>query len=574
MASPLHLWTMPSPQQRAPRALLDELSQTAATLLKSGDHSAAYMTLEHGLRRGVTTAVQGQWLDLLLTVPAQQRAAHTVGAWLSVQLLGNTRAPHEVLAFAALVRQGPLNAAQQAPIFAFEAWALTRTEQHVSALALLDEVIPGLSGLAAGIAWRVRAEALFWSGQAQWQYAFDIARSHLAGYPRSLGACWLEEGSLLERDRQDAAARQAWHQALLRLDHDPYYTAWVREALGQSCLRFGLPDAEEHFLEMQRAVRKPQAQALRAQALCGLATARRAHGEWARAETGYQQAVKAAQTTKDRADEQQAWRGLGYTYRLQGKFDLALATLLRAVHCQAVGDGASGECWVQADIAAIHAQLGNRAEAARALAQTGTVTGETIERVAIVRAELARQEGDLPGAVALLGGVRAQTLWAREEQLCFPALFGLLDTGQPPLSRASSMRVEVRALGTLTVSVNQRRVPLRATGRPGELLVLLLEHGNQAPSEVLMDALYPSAQYSSARGKRRALWALVHELRQALGWQTSVQALGGVYALDPGAQWWYDVREALARHLPTPNFLAGVYQPWAVERAQQLMSAE
>lgn len=549
------------------------LGDTVEVLIAEGEVEAAYTTLAHGLRLGPGTAVQAQWLELLLTIPVSMRAAHGVGAWLTAQLLGNTRSASEVLDFAAVVRDGPLTSAEATPVYAYEAWALTHTEQHEAALALAATVLDAMPdtgpAMAAGIAWRARAQALFWLGRSGWEAAFAAAREHLTGWTRPLGTCWLEEGVLHDLAGQHAAARSAWREALLKLEYDAYYAAWLRDALGQSCLRFGLPDAEDHFLELQRLVRRPAARDFRARAACGLATARRARGEWARAETGYSQAIQAAVAAQDADDQRQAWRSLGHTYRLQGKFELAQEALLRAARCTARDQG-SGTSWVYADIAATHAQRGDLPGARQALTLTGLVRGEDAERVAVVEAELAFRSGDDQTARDRLSTIDAASLWAREEARCFPEVFGLLpNVRRPlPLSHSPRMVVEVQALGTLAVKVNGRPVPVRATGRPGEVLVYLLEHGNRAPTEVMVDALYPGPDRQREKGQ--ALWGVVKALRLALGWADSVQHLDGAYVLDPDAQWGYDVREALARGLPTPGFLTGVYQPWVVARAEEL----
>lgn len=554
------------PVSRHAQRDLAALGDTIAALIGDREFEAAYTTLGHGLRRGPGTAVQAQWLEVLSSVPVTARAAHRVAAWLTAQLLGNTRSAADVLDFAQIVRAGPLTWAEATPVYAYEAWALTHSGRHEAALERAATLHGNVSGMAAGIAWRAQAQALFWLDRPGWEEAFAAAREHLMGWPRPLGTCWLEEGSLLERAGKHGAARTAWREALLLLEHDAYYAAWLRHALGQSCVRFGLPDAEEHFLALQRVVRQSEARGFRAHAACGLATARRARGEWARAETGYTQAIQAAADTED---QRQAWRGLGHTYRLQGKFELAHEALLRAARCTA-GDLESGASWVYADIAATAVQQGDVVGARRALTLTGSVRGEDAERVAIVQAELARQGGDIQAARDLLATVEFDSLWAREEARCFPALFALLSSGQRPLplTRSPRMVVEVQALGTLAVRVNGRPVPVRATGRPGEVLVYLLEHGNRAPTEMIVDALYPGPERQ--RGKSQALWNVVKALRTALGWEGSVRAVDGAYVLDPDTQWSYDVREAVARGTPVPAFLTGVYRPWALARAEEL----
>ncbi|WP_425148718.1 tetratricopeptide repeat protein [Deinococcus sp.] len=557
--------------RRRPRAtpLLDEFSDGLDHLSRAGDLDHACLTLARGLALEPTTAVQQQWLAMFERFGAAARARHPGAAWLSVRLYSATRQQQTVLTFVEQARPH-LSAADWSPLVAYQALALTASDQHRQALEALEPVLPTLSGLAAGIGWRARAQALCRSDQEGWQSAFVQARSTLSG--RALGLCWTEEGTLLEWKGQDAEARDAWRQALLLLDNDRFYLAWLRHALGSSCLRFALPEAEDHFLALEQAVRHPEAAQFRPWAECGLGASRRARGEWPRALTCFRRAISSA---TESADLRQAWRGLGHTQRLMGKPDLALEALLRASRCTEQ-DIASGQSWVYADIAACHAQLGQWAAARLALLRVGAdpLSREDRERAALVRAELARQDGDPAAASTLLAQVRPQTLWAREELRCFPELFGLLDADQCPLPLHYTVgtQVEVHALGPLLVRVNKRPVPLASSGRPGELLVFLLEHHNRAASEVILEALYPGADQGRRRRDGQALWAQVQGLRKALGWQGSVQTDGrGVYLLDPAVEWWYDVREATARGEATPEFLSGNYRPWAQQRAQQLL---
>jgi hypothetical protein len=228
---------------------------------------------------------------------------------------------------------------------------------------------------------------------------------------------------------------------------------------------------------------------------------------------------------------------------------------------------------VFADVAAALAQLGDVAGALDALERSGEVHDEDLERALIVRAELARRKQDANAALEALRGVRFGSLWAREERACFGELFKLGDAlglGVPEsLPRPEGLRVQVNALGVLRVRVNGRDVPIKPVSRAGELLVLLLERGGSDTVEHLLEALYPSVARFALRGKKQALSGLVRDLRAALGWEGSVQALGGAYRLDPDVRWDYDVREARVRGEKPGGFLEGVYTDWArqTERA-------
>ena len=559
---------MPKRHRPSANPVFGDFSAGLDHLTAVGDLEHACVTLAHGLEFGPTTAVQTVWLNLFERFPVAERAQHPAAAWLSVRLYSATRQPDALLLFVERAKQ-QLVVADWSPLVAYQALALTANDHHQSALDVLAPVLPGLTGLAAGIGWRAQAQALCRTGQGGWQEGFARARAHLDG--RSLGLCWTEEGTLLEWQGHDSEARNAWRQALPLLESDRYYSVWLRHALGSSCLRFALPEAEDHFLALEQAVKHPDAAQFRPWAECGLGASRRARGEWERALSSYQRATQIA--TED-GDLRQAWRGLGYTQRLMGKPDLALEAFLTASRCT-VQDVGSGTSWVYADIAACHAQLGNSAAAQDALSRLGNspLSREDGERVAIVRAELARQNGQMDAARTLLGQVRPEPLWAREEVRCFPALFGLLDADQCPLPLGYTVgaKVEVHALGPLLVKVNGRTVPVSSAGRPGELLVFLLEQGGRAATEVILEALYPGGDQERKRRNGQALSAVVRGLRKALGWQGSVQTDGGgAYLLDLTAEWWYDVREAAVRGAATPDFLSGNYRPWALHRAEEL----
>lgn len=56
--------------------------------------------------------------------------------------------------------------------------------------------------------------------------------------------------------------------------------------------------------------------------------------------------------------------------------------------------------------------------------------------------------------------------------------------------------------------MNSRPVPISPTGRPGELLVLLLENGGSADVEHLLDQLYGQDRSQD----RKALWETAERL--------------------------------------------------------------
>ncbi|WP_288405342.1 tetratricopeptide repeat protein [uncultured Deinococcus sp.] len=551
---------------RSSRQDFTEISEVLHYLCAQGDLEPACVTIEHGLTKRPPFKTQEGWVASFEQLPAEVRAVHPQAAWISIRLYTHIRRFDLALIFAEQARKG-LSQADFAPLIAYEALSLTSLGHHQQALDVLAPVLDSLSGLAAGTGWRARGQAMNSLRQEGWQEAFVQAGTLLQGRP--LGLLLLEQGGALERIGQSAYARDLWRQALPLLQDDPVYVAWLRHALGNACLRFALPEAEDHFLAMEQAVRDEMAALFRPWAACGLATARLAQGEWARALSGYRRGVRLAQ---EPIDQRLAWRGVGYTQRLMGKPELALETFQKAAAITPE-DIASGTSWVFVDIAACYAQIGRPEEAWAALERTGPMVWDDEDRGSIVRAALAYQAGDLAEATRQLASVHIDALWVREEAHCFPDLFDACAPRRPvPLSYSGPLRVEVHALGPLLVKVNGRPVPLRPTGRAGELLVLLLEQGNRAATEVLGDLLYPEG--TQKRSKSQAVWGLVRELRETLGWEESVLAQDGVYQLDPEVQWWYDVREALARGEATPQFLSGNYQAWVVERGSLLALRE
>jgi tetratricopeptide (TPR) repeat protein len=382
---------------------------------------------------------------------------------------------------------------------------------------------------------------------------------------RALGLALNEEGTYRLQTGDFMAAQRLYGEALPLLRHDPYYHAWVKYNLGIAGLHQLKPEAEQHFLEMQQLVQRSDAKGLQGRAWTGLAAFRRGQGEWARAEAAYRCALRLSTEADDLV---QAWRGLGHTHRLAGRFDAALEAFYSARQISAVLSQA-----VLVDLAALHVQCGDLSAARASLnAVSGELTLQNRERRWIVEAELERRAGCADAALERLRGVQMHTLWVREERGCFPALFALLESmgvaTPAPLPRNVQTAIEVKALGTLLVTVNARRVPIKATSKIGQLLVRLLEMGGQDSLEGLIEALYPqaAADRPSQRKAAQALSALVKELRVALGWADSVQSSGGAYVLDPNARWLYDAQAAA----PDGRFLEGHYSDWVQEKRQRL----
>jgi hypothetical protein len=192
----------------------------------------------------------------------------------------------------------------------------------------------------------------------------------------------------------------------------------------------------------------------------------------------------------------------------------------------------------------------------------------------VLKAEISRHLGQSAMALKHLQNLPLESLVMREEASCWPELMAMARQQQQavpiPLTYLGQTVVQVRALGILKVEVNGRAVSIGPTSRVGELLVLLLEEGQEATVELLTDRLWPD----EPEAKLRALWQLVRQLRRAMGWPGSVVARGGAYGLDPAVHWQYDVDRLRTQKGSAPRFLEGVYSPWAQEVAQQLRSLQ
>lgn len=500
-------------------------------------------------------------LSFLKNIPQSYRLEDIEAAGLYAKALKWTKRFDKLSQWAARVteRHGIDIAA---PVQLEWAGGLLTLERYKQAWELLNKIIPNLSGEALGIAWANLGLSAFHIGKL-WQNNYIQARPLLSG--EALGRILLDEGFCFVESGFYLEARQSWLEALSHFKNNSYFAAWTRYNLGLTALRVLELESERHFLEAARLTQSPKAASLRSAVLRGLAASRRMLGEWNRAETAYREALHIA---SEAHDKEQSYLGLIRSLRLSGRVSEALETLELALH----EDGLEPTMLHVAKTFAL-LKLGQTKQAREALDKVGTVRGEAdgwLRRIA--KAELARQEGRPEEAVGLLEGLPLHTLHSREEVRQWPQLFALLGgAGKPvpqPLEYVQGTTVQVRAQGVLQVRVNGRTVTLLPAGRPGELLVFLLEGGGEASVEAIGEALYPSL--SEAKRRRGTVWKLVNSLREALGWEGSVQALGGAYRLDPGAQWVYDVAEARARREFSGEFLAGVYSEWALEVGREL----
>jgi tetratricopeptide (TPR) repeat protein len=437
------------------------------------------------------------------------------------------------------------------------AWALSRVQRHQEAIAEATRALPFLEGADLGFTHKVLAQAKF-ALHEPWENALESARALLTG--RALGILMLDEGYFLDSLGHGEAARHIWVEALGLLEPDTYYLAWLRFNLGISSLRDSVGDAERHFLEMQALTRSKVSAGMRARAAQGLGTARCVKGEWVRAESAFRDAIRLAKEPMEQID---AHWGLAHTLRLANHQEEALEWYAKAAQI------AGPQSWVNVDRALALLEIGQSHEAQKWLAHVGPLRGSDVWRASVLKGELARRTGDLETALELISSIPAISITAREEVERWPKLFSLLQehgrTVPVPFECIVQTIVKVQALGVLRVEVNGRAVPIKPTGRIGELLVFLLEHDGTQTVERLIDAMFDQTTTADHERKRHAIWDSVKQLRLVLGWPQSVRALGGTYQLDPQVQWHYDARDARERGEVINNFLEGVYSAWIDE---------
>ncbi len=158
---------------------------------------------------------------------------------------------------------------------------------------------------------------------------------------------------------------------------------------------------------------------------------------------------------------------------------------------------------------------------------------------------------------------------------------------------ASPHHVQILTLGTFEVSVDGRRVPLPATGRPAAVLKLLADRGGRpTPRELLAEVLWPGTPLETGANRLRVA---IHSLRQLdddlhdlvgfdqgtyrlTGSRVEVDAdrfeglLAGAHSLEQsgdleGALTVYGEAEALYRG---DYFADDLYEDWALVRRQHL----
>jgi tetratricopeptide (TPR) repeat protein len=497
------------------RINFNELRESLLALLEIGQDLLASRTVKH-----VMDDVHNQsvWLglrDVLQETVGLTRLQQEPWVVQYAQVLRGCRDVHKILEISEHSRN---------PLVRLErAWAFVINEDFVAAEAILRKIIPGLTEIPLGFAYRCQTSIEF-QLELDWRSTWQHVRSRLSG--RALGIALLDEAFQYAQIGEEERSRKSALEAAPLLERDPYYFAWAQHSLGMSYLRDNLlGQAELALVESEQLSRQRRAQAFRARALCGIGSLRRAQGHLRVAETHYRQAVKSAQESDDLM---QALWGVGHCLRLQGNPEKALEQFKRASRVKVASN------WIEVHRALALLMLERTDEARQALERAGEVHGATVQRSQIARAELLRLQGHESDARATLEEIPFNGLATREESQFFPALFGLLDgTDVADRHEFVQHQIEVKADFT-TMCIDGRTVAINPTVNFAQLLAVLLEQGGTIDMETLVKHIWPQATLEQ---KRKQLWRTVQQLRDALGWQNAVVALKDAYQLDSSASW-------------------------------------
>jgi tetratricopeptide (TPR) repeat protein len=503
-------------------------------------------------------------LEIFTRIPPRIRLESAEIATIYANALAGTWHVDDLLEFT--VQALKIHAdSDSASISLIQSVGLLEKKNFSQVIIVLAEIIPFLTGYERGIALARLGIASFNLG-LPWEKFFLEAQPLL--HDRFLGLSLQSYGYCLNEVNRNQEAQIVWFKALSYFKTDFYNLALLHRTLGYSLLQTLNPGAERHFLEGLRIIRNPKAARMRSIILNGLAISRRILGEWDRALFMDQRSLVFA---NDDFDRQASHSSMLRCLRLAGRINQAVEEL--ELKSQDFETTPSFLCINQA-LTWLAFNENDRAEIA--LERAGLLTmNSDIWLANVARAELARRRGQFTEAVQWLEGNPTHTLHMREEVRQWPELFALAKAaGLPipePLEYVQGSTVQVRARGVLHVAVNDRGVAVPPTGRVGELLVFLLEHEGEAPLDVILEAFYPNAVGQKERARaRKMVWEHANTLRELLGWQDAVIALGGAYQLDPQTTWQYDIREARALKMFNGEFLAGVYSEWALEVGQEL----
>jgi hypothetical protein len=522
-------------------------------LLCNKDWNMALRTFSHAFEKAKTLNQFAALAKLLHNVPTDL-LCQTHWFEISLQIACNGREPQLILEM-----QPHFNQSLQQRSAAYLAWAYRKLEQYTEALNTL-RVLENV--LNPGLAWRIRGECLAALQQDGWHESFAKASQLLTG--RSLGICYMEYGSWCFLRHELTQAQTQYNQAYAILKHDAYYAAWIKYNLGLVTLELGLPEAEQHFYTVQDLSNRVDAKAFCSRSWSGIGAVRRSQGQWTRATFAYERGLQYVNEKNDGDDRIAGMCGLGHTLRCAGQLNQALEVLWEAL------DYADETDKIRVLIAATLLQRGAIQESQNQLKllENQSQHGETKIRLSLVNAELARIQGRSIQALEHLQEIDPKRLCVLEERHCFPELFAFAEQHGwifSTLPSQTPLLVNVQALGVLRVEVNQQSIHLKSSSKVAELLVYLLEQNGNASTENIIDALYP--EKTNMRRASQALWALVKQLRESLGWDASIQNKGEAYILGQDkVQWHYDARQAKDKS----RLLEGVYSKWINDIRQNL----
>ncbi len=520
-------------------------SESLKHLLAHKKWDVARRTFQLAYQKAKTLNHFTSLVTLLSKVPLDLRCSEN---WLeiSLQIACNGREPKLILEM-----QAKLTTQQRQDYAAYIAWAYRKLERLNDALHFLINLD---SVFNPGLAWRVHGECLAALQKKAWVESFEKACQLLSG--RSLGICRMEYGSSCFLQGELIQAQTQYNQAYALLKHDPFYAVWIKYNLGLLTLELGLPEAEQHFYTVQDLSNRQDAKAFRSRAWSGIGAVRRSQGQWNRAIFAYERGIQYVNQYNDGDDRIAAMCGLAHTYRCAGQLNNALDILLEAL------DRSDETDKIRILIAATSLQQGDIQETQKQLAQLEQQSqhGEAKIRLSLVNAELARIQGRNSQALEHFQDVDPKRLCALEERHCFPELFAFAEQHGwvfSSLAKSAPLLVNVQALGVLRVEVNQQGINLKSNSKVAELLVYLLEHHGHASTENMIEALYPETK--NIRLSSQALWALVKQLRESLGWDGSIQNKGNAYSLgQDNVTWYYDARQTKDKS----RLLEGVYSNW------------
>lgn len=543
-----------------------EWDESLEALVAERRWDTALLTLTRAVEAARDGERFGQLLKWFEAFPEQVRTTQE-GVRLHLRVLGNLAHPERLEQEA---RRYVDKKVAWSCVEVFMGWVLVNREADREGLGWIEQALiheERLSSFEQLLAWRARARAQRRLGIPEWRITFE--RAVELGTGRTQGITLMEFGSSLVLAGEHAAGMEAFGRARLAFKGDEL-EPWPLGSQGMAHLHCAeVDEAERCFQEMLAVSGRGRFQS---RAVGGMAAVMRVRGEWNRALALYRQAAQLAQAARDEDDLRQARRGQGHTERLRGQPLKALEGLAQAA-VTVESDRLSAESWVNVDLAAAHVSLPrpNTARVEELLGQTGSLGAEDADRAVVVRAELARRQGDLLRARALVEDVDRRMVWVREEAMAFPELFALLPAHlhPVPLQRPQCMKVEVRAIGFPEVRLNGRVLHLPTLALVA--LVGLLDAEGSADSETLA-ARVKDGKVRDRRREQQRVSKAVALLRTALGWPTSVTSRYGNYVLDTGTEWIYDVRSQVEAGGQIEAFMKGILEfPWVLEREQELL---